>query len=138
MQNEISHEGIVLEVDGEELLVEMTVSSACASCHAKSACTSSDAQKRVVRAVPLADVHYSVGDKVRVIMRASSGHLAVFLAYVVPLLLLFATLFLTNHFLGNELLSVAFSIVVLAFYFVGLKFLSKSFTKEFVFYAQKD
>ena len=86
----ISHKGRVVSADTEKVSVEIVSESACAACHAAGLCGMSEYTEKAIQ-VP-ADRHaaYRVGDEVDVVLEATMGMKAVFLAYFFPLLILLA------------------------------------------------
>ena len=136
-QNNVSHDGIVKEVLEDGLLVEMKVTSACAACHAKSACMAGQGQTRLVKARPANAEEIAAGDRVRVSMKASLGGKAVLLAYVLPLFILLGMLLLSMKLFDNELIAFGITVAALALYYICLKLFSKKIATEFVFYAEK-
>ena len=91
----IEHEGRVIAVDKDYISVEIVNKSACAACHAKAVCGASDEAVKVVEVaqdVTTLAEDYQVGETVNVVMRSAMGTQAVWLAYVVPLILLMASI----------------------------------------------
>ncbi|NQS88404.1 SoxR reducing system RseC family protein, partial [Patescibacteria group bacterium] len=88
---EIRHEGIIEEIDNQEITVRFLSNSACSECHAKSVCSVSDSpEKHVV--IESSGYHYNTGDKVDIILARSLGFKALFLGYIFPFLTVFFTL----------------------------------------------
>lgn len=136
-KNTICKEGIVRTINGEDIEVEIIVSSACSGCHAKSICIPSDHKKETIWAKNLNGDTFEIGEKIQLILKESAGNKAVVLAYFLPLLVLMAALFITYAITHNELISVVTSIIfVVLFYFV-LKFKMKKIEKEFTFFTKK-
>lgn len=72
--------------------VEIVSESACASCHAKGLCGMSESSRKSVQVPTSGWDSYQVGDEVKVVLKASMGHKAVWVAYVAPLVVLMAVL----------------------------------------------
>lgn len=136
----LCHEGTVSAVDaGDSLLGEVTIESrsACAACHARSACTSLDSQEKVL-SVRFLEPGFQVGDRVRVMIRESLGWQALALAIVVPLCLLLGTIvlaFFVLHFTDTQ--AALSGIGLLVPYYLILSLFKKRFSRRFVMYAQK-
>lgn len=112
--DKISHIGIVEEIKGQAVQVRIQQASACDLCHAKSLCSSAETKEKMVEVkAPVGSV--AVGDKVMIEGSASMGMKAVFLAYVLPLLLLVLTMVLCLHWIapGNEVLAALASLAIL-------------------------
>ncbi len=83
-----SHDGIVTGVKVGRVLVKIEAVSACASCAAHGRCGFAESKDKTVE-VPTADwAQYSEGEEVVVHIDESRGMLAVWMAYVLPALLL--------------------------------------------------
>ena len=87
----IEHEGIIEHIDGDIAHVKIDSVSACASCHAKGACSAADQEEKYLD-VPLHGTDYRQGDPVLVQIAKHLGFRAVLLGYVDPFLLLMAVL----------------------------------------------
>lgn len=114
----ITHEGVVIGVDGQRVTVQFVQNSACSSCHAKALCTggsSETAEKRVV--ANSYGVPYQVGEKVKIIVASGLAWSAVVIAFVVPLVLALVCLFVLVNVTGNEVLGCLFTLVALAIYY---------------------
>jgi len=123
----IEHEGIVDQISDKAIRVKIMSMSACASCHAKGACTVADMEEKEVE-VPLAG-NYKVGQRVMVTGSTTQGLQAAWWAYILPILLLLLTLFVSFSLTGNEALAGLLALVVLVPYF-GLIKLSEKFMKK--------
>lgn len=123
----IEHEGIVDQISDKAIRVKIMSMSACASCHAKGACTVADMEEKEVE-VPLAG-NYKVGQRVMVTGSTAQGLQAAWWAYILPIILLLLTLFVTFSLTGNEALAGFLALVVLVPYF-GLIKLSEKFMKK--------
>lgn len=88
--SDISHKGKVLSVSGDRVTVEIISSSACAACHAKTLCGLSENVSRQVVVKTPAAASFEAGEEVEVRLAASMGHKAVWISYIIPLLLVVA------------------------------------------------
>ncbi|MFV0554226.1 MAG: SoxR reducing system RseC family protein [Mangrovibacterium sp.] len=100
MAEEISHEGIVKRITEDTITVGFVNKSACASCHAKGACSASDMQDKEVEVRRTAK-EYRVGERVMIVGKTSQGFVALLWGYVFPLLLVLAVL-IGSISLGKE------------------------------------
>jgi positive regulator of sigma E activity len=129
----IEHIGTVSSISPTETKVSIGVQSACAGCHASSACGVVDSKSR---AITVQEVHpeISVGDEVKVIGSRSMGLKAVFLAYILPLLIVLATLVISLFiFDTTDQMAGVISIGVLVPYYTALQFLKKKLSNDFTF-----
>lgn len=130
----ISHIGIVEDIKGQAVQVRIQQASACDLCHAKSICSSADTKEKIVE-VRAAEGSVSIGDKVMVEGAASMGMKAVFLAYVLPLVLLILVMVLCLTLIapGNEVVAALVSLGILLPYAVLLYLLKDKLSKKFRF-----
>ena len=116
--SDICQTGRVLRIEKNGLWVEVLVESACAACHAKSVCLSSERRQQEVFAHCSEPEMFAVGETVRLSMRKQVGHKAVRIGYLYPLLILLASLLISHHFIANELICVAIALGCTALYYV--------------------
>ena len=90
--SEISHRGRVVAITPEVTKVEIISESACGACHAKGLCSLGDSKVKIVDLPTSGWSDIKVGDEVEVVLKASMGHKAVLLAYMIPLVILVAVL----------------------------------------------
>ncbi len=136
----IEHEGKVVSVDKDYIGVEIVNKSACAACHAKGVCGASDASIKVVEVaqdITTLTEDYQVGETVNVVMRSSMGTQAVWLAYVVPLMVLMAAILVFWLCQASELVMGLGALGILALYYVGLFFFRNKISKIFTFTIEK-
>ena len=140
MNNEdhnICREGIVRAIDGDDVSVEVIVSSACSGCHAKSICIPSDRRQEVVIVKNTRHEVFQVGETVELLLETSAGNKAVVLAYLLPLVVLLALLFGCYALTHKELLSVGVGILGVIVYYLILKSAGKSVEKGITFGIRK-
>ena len=107
--------------------------SACASCHAKSACGAADTKLYEVDArIPQGDT-FAVGEEVRVAVHNQQGYFAIFLGYVLPFLLLMLALVVTNVLGASELVMALGMLGMLAVYYFVLYLLRSRVSRRFSF-----
>jgi len=136
-ESNICREGIVRAVDGENISVEVIVSSACSGCHAKSICIPSDHRQEIITVKNSRHEDYQVGETVELLLETSAGNRAVVLAYVLPLLVLLVLLFGCFALTGKELLSVGIGVLGVVIYYLVLKSFSKGVEKQMEFTIRK-
>ena len=140
MNNEdhnICREGIVRAIDGDDISVEVIVSSACSGCHAKSICIPSDRRQEVITVKNTCHEDFQIGETVELLLENSSGNRAVVLAYVLPLVVLLVLLFGCYALTHHELLSVGVGVLGVVVYYLVLKSFSKGVEKKMVFGIRK-
>ena len=131
--SEISHRGRIVSVTPEFTTVEIVSESACAACHAKGLCSLGDSKVKQVEVPTRGWDNYTVGQEVSVVLRATMGHKAVWLAYVVPLLVMVAALLGILSAGGSELAAGLGAIGAVAVYYGVIWLLRDRLRKEYVF-----
>ena len=134
----VDHKGTIIEITEGNIKVEIINKSMCAACHAKGFCTTGDSKEKVVDVAYYNNGEYSVGDSVVVTMKRSMGFKAVWISYVIPLLILLIFL-LTLHSLGfGELLAGLASVLAVGVYYLMVYLLRDRISTDFVFTIAKN
>ena len=108
---------------------------ACSGCAAHKLCNSSESKEKIVEALNV-DNEIRVGDTVDVEGTVSQGLRAVYLCYLIPLVLMILFLFLGYH-LGGELTGIVFSLFILTVYYFVLYLCRNKIGKHFCFTVHK-
>ena len=121
MNKNITHEGVVVGVEGQRVTVQFVQHSACSGCHAKALCTggSSESEQRQVVALSYGEP-YQVGEKVRVIVGSGLAWSAVIIAFVVPMVLALVCLFVVIGAGCSEVTASLSTLGMLAVYYFGV------------------
>ena len=119
-QETISHEGIITKITDDELEIKILAQSACAACHAKSACGMGEQAEKILTVPRPKDKDFTLNQKVNVKMAIGQGNKAAVLAYLIPIVLLLAVLFVCLGLGLGEGLSALISIVALIPYYIVL------------------
>ena len=136
----IEHEGKVVSVDKDYIAVEILNKSACAACHAKGVCGASDQSIKVVEVaqdIQTLTEDYQVGETVNIVMAPSMGTQAIWLAYVVPLMVLMASVGVFSLCGAGELLMGLGSLGLLALYYLIVFLCRNKISKIFTFSIEK-
>ena len=136
----IEHEGKVISIDKDYIGVEILNKSACAACHAKAVCGASDESVKVVEVaqdITTLAADYQIGEKVNVIMSSAMGTQAVWIAYVVPLLVLMASILVFSLCGAGELAMGLGSLGIVALYYLGVFLFRNKISKIFIFSIEK-
>lgn len=129
--NTISHEGIVNRITEDELEIKILAQSACAACHAKSACGMGEQAEKILTVPRPKDKDFTLNQKVNVRMAIGQGNKAAVLAYLIPIVLLLAVLFVCLGLGMGEGLSALISIVSLIPYYIVLYLKRDKLKKRF-------
>lgn len=115
-----SHEGIVKNVKNGLVAVQIEAVSACATCQAHAHCGFAESKNKTVD-VPTADwQQYHEGDTVTVHIDESRGMLAVWIAYVLPAIMMLAVIIGLSIARMPEWVVVLAAFAVLGFYILFL------------------
>ena len=133
MKNEetISHEGIVTKITDDELEIKILAQSACAACHAKSACGMGEQAEKTLTVPRPKGRDFALNQKVNVRMAIGQGNKAAVLAYLIPIVLLLAVLFVCLGLGMNEGLAALVSIIALVPYYIVLYLKRDQLKKRF-------
>lgn len=132
MSNEtISHEGIITEIGDDELKIKILSKSACAACHAKSACTMSDMAEKILTVPKPQNRDFQLMQRVNVSMKVSQGNKAAILGYLLPFALMMAVLFTLIGCGLGEGLSALCSLAALILYYIILYLRRDKLKKQF-------
>ncbi len=132
----ITHEGIITRITDNKIVIRIEVKSACASCQIKSACNLAETESKFIE-VNHRNESFSVGEKVWVKMSESQGWIAVFWAYVIPLILLLLGLMIFQNAGIKESLSALYTLIILAVYYFVLYLNRKYFARKFHYKVYK-
>lgn len=136
MGNQISHAGIVDSITEGMVHVRILQSSACSSCKVAQHCTSAESKEKIID-VPCADAgRYRIGDEVTVMAANSVGMKAVLLAFVIPSVLLLATIAVLLALGYTELTAALSGIGILIPYFIFIYMIRQKLEKILTFYIK--
>lgn len=117
----IKHAGEVIGVEGNKVIVRMSVNSACSGCHAKAVCGVNESKDKIIEVVTLAASEYAVGDSVEVALRQRSmGVTSVMLAYVIPFFVLSLLLYGVSALGGSDEMAALSALAGVGLYYIGL------------------
>ena len=129
----IEHTGYIEAVDSSQIKVRILSESACASCHAKGACTASDMKEKTIDVSTYGFTNLAIGQKVIIQGQKSLGLKASLIAYILPFLLVFITLFLVFGITNSEGIAGLASLAILIPYYLAVKLYTPKLKKTFVF-----
>jgi sigma-E factor negative regulatory protein RseC len=127
----IEHAGIVRNADEKSVTVLLSPVTACSGCHSEKSCGLSGNVEKIV-SIP-GKYDFKTGDQVIVMMKQSLGYSALFVGYLLPLLVVLLLLIILISFSVNELTAGLLSIVALIPYYTLLFVFRKTFDKKFSF-----
>lgn len=127
----ISHEGVVTKITDDELEIKILAQSACAACHAKNACGMGEQSEKILTVPRPKNRSFDLNQRVNVRMAIGQGNKAAVLAYLIPIVLLLAVLFVCLGLGINEGLAALISIVALVPYYIVLYLKRDQLKKRF-------
>lgn len=135
-EKDIRHSGRIVAINPDFITVEIVSESACASCHAQSLCGMSDSKRKLVD-VPATLDDWHIGEEVNVVLRRTMGFKAVWVAYVIPLIVMMAVLMVLVTLGVSELVSGLSAITSVGVYYLGVYLLRDTLRKDYSFYINK-
>lgn len=136
MSEIIEHSGIIQNVNGKHIQVQIVQMSACSSCHAKGACSAADVDEKLID-VETDRVDFKVGESVILYGQSSMGLLAVLLAFVIPFVLILVTLLILKSYVDNDALSGSIALGTLVPYFLILSQFNSKLKSRLKFQVKK-
>jgi len=132
---EISHKGRIVAIDPQFTTVEIISESACSACHASGLCGISEAKTKAIQ-IPTTVGPWSVGQEVDVLLKRGMGFKAVWLSYVIPLIVLLAVLLVLVQLGVKELVSGLIALGATALYYFILWLFRNKLRNEYSFYIK--
>jgi len=129
----VTHPGIIKTIELNKVEVAIMVTSGCASCEVKGACTVSEVEEKVVKVSTQDTSKYRVGQMITIEMSQSLGTWAVLLGYVFPFLVLFLGLILFINLELDQGLAGVLSLLLLVPYYGVLYLLRNYFSTRFTY-----
>ncbi len=134
--DEVSHDGIVKRIEGDKVFVSIIAKAACLSCQMNNSCSTSELSEKLIE-INRYDVNFTVGENVSVALKETSGVKALMIGYMIPFVLMIATLILVSEFTENEIIIGLSSLGILAPYYFSLFVLQDFLKKQFSFFVHK-
>lgn len=134
MTDTIRHQGTVENINGSHVRVRILQTSACASCSAKSFCSSADSKEKLIDIYDADTSSLHVGQEVVVSGATSTGMRAVGLAFGVPFVILIVALFVLYRLTrGDEVTSALGALAMLIPYYIWLYVARGRMRRRFAF-----
>ena len=133
MREEVNHKGKVIKMTPQVTTVAILQDGACAGCHAAGLCGMAEVAEKAVEVPTDPYAGYGVGDEVSVVLKASMGMKAVWLAYFIPLLVLLAVILGLIGLGVAEVPAGLAGIVAVAVYYLLLYLFRDKLRNEYIF-----
>lgn len=134
---QIEHKGVVLSTEEGVVRVAIKVSEACGGCSARKSCAMGQTTRREIEIFTAESGNYSIGEIVKVGAKQSLGIMAVVLCYIVPLVVLVATLAIAVAMGLSEGVSAMVALGFTAIYYALLALMRNRISKRVTFTINK-
>lgn len=135
-REEITHKGRLVEIGPTVAVVSFVASSACGACHAAGLCGASEMKDKRVEVPAFEAKGHAVGDEVEVALRASLGLKAVWISYMIPLLLLLGVVLALTAAGWTEVAAGGLAVAAVALYYGGLWLVRDRIARKYEFYLK--
>lgn len=132
----VEHKGVVEKISDSVIRVGFVSHSACSGCHARGACSLSDVENKYVD-IKNEGGSYLPGDPVDIILEQKQGFMALWLGYILPLLVMLAALLIVVAITGREGLAGIIAVLILMPYYVLLYLFRNKVKEKFEFKIRK-
>lgn len=133
----IEHEGVIIGIDSDFISVEILSQSACSSCNAKSMCSMSEVKAKIIQVENRGFNLYEKGERVNVLLKRSLGFRALWISYLIPLIILLVLLVVLSTVSVDELSMGLSVLAIIAFYYFVVYLLRDKIKKDFIFTIEK-
>lgn len=133
----IEHEGVIIGIDSDFISVEILSQSACSSCNAKSMCSMSEVKAKIIQVENRGFNLYEKGERVNVLLKRSLGFRALWISYLIPLIILLVLLVVLSTVSVDELSMGLSVIAIIALYYFVVYLLRDKIKKDFIFTIEK-
>ena len=134
----VSHKGTIVEISEGNIKVEIINKSMCAACHAKGFCSAGDTKDKIIDVQYWNNGEFKVGDEVEVTMKRSMGFKAVWISYVIPLVILMIFLLTLQGVGFTELCAGLCAIGAVCVYYLVVYLFRDKMADKFVFTIAKN
>jgi len=133
MSSDVSHKGRIVRMTPQTTTVALLQHGACGSCHAAGLCGMAEVAEKAVELPTDPYASYGVGDEVEVVLKASMGMKAVWLAYCIPLLVLLAVILGLFALGTGEVVASVAGLAAVGVYYLLLWLFRDRLRNEYVF-----
>lgn len=133
MKEQVSHKGRIIRMTPQTTTVAIEQHAACSTCHAAGLCGMADVAEKAVEVPTDPYAPYGVGDEVEVVLKASMGMKAVYLAYLIPLVVLMAVILGLSALGVGEMAAALSGVGAIAVYYLVLYLFRDRLKNEYIF-----
>ncbi len=131
--DKIFHTGKIVEINPEFTSVEIVSMSACAECHAKNLCGVADMKTKIIMVPTDPYGNFETGDEVKVLLKRTMGVKAVWISYVIPLIILLILVLSLSAAKAHEVWTGLGAIAGVAVYYLFVYLFRNRLAKDYVF-----
>ena len=131
--SQITHDGFIDSINKDIINVRIITHAGCVSCSAKSSCSVSEIEEKIVEVRNTGLTNFKVGDAVVVALNQNQGFVAVFIGYILPFFVLLFTLIFILSLTDNEGLAGLISLSMLIPYYLIVYLFRKQIRNRFSF-----
>lgn len=131
--SQITHDGFIDSINKDIINVRIITHAGCVSCSAKSSCSVSEIEEKIVEVRNTGLTNFKVGDAVVVALNQNQGFVAVFIGYILPFFVLLFTLIFMLSLTDNEGLAGLISLGMLIPYYLIVYLFRKQIRNRFSF-----
>lgn len=135
MSKNITHDGVVVKVEGRTVAVRIVQLSACSGCHARGACTASDSKEKIIEADSMGQ-EFAIGEQVTIVGSNQMAWSALTYAFIIPLVVSMTVLFV-GALQWSEAVGALSVIGFLVVYYWGLYLMRDRLKTKFTFTLRK-
>ena len=136
MKEQVKHTGKVVSMNPQQTTVQIVSHSACSECHAAGLCGMSEYTEKAIQVPTDPYATYGVGDEVQVVLKASMGMKAVWIAYFLPLVVLLAVALGLIALGVQEVVAGLSGIAAVGVYYLIVWLFREKLQNEYVFTIQ--
>ena len=133
----LEHKGNIIKIEGNLITVKILQVSACAHCAEKKFCTLAESKEKEITVYETNPEAYSIGEEVNIVTQKRQVFTAVLWAYILPLVVLFAGVWIGTMLTFTEVHSALLGLVAVAIYYVFLMAINKILSKSLEFKIRK-
>jgi sigma-E factor negative regulatory protein RseC len=137
MNRGIQHAGIVEKIEHPRVYVRIVQQSACSECHAKTVCSSADSKMKTIE-IEDRSGKFEIDEEVLICGHYSTGMYAVWLAFVLPLILIVLAAVAGTTIWGNEIAGGLTGLFILIPYYGMIYLMRDRLKRKFVFTLSKN
>ena len=136
MREQVSHTGKVVSMTPQTTTVEIVSHAACSECHAAGVCGMSEYTEKAIEVPTDPYASYGVGDEVQVVLKASMGMKAVWIAYFLPLVVLLAVALGLIALGAGEVVAGLSGLAAVGLYYLCIWLFRDKLRNEYIFTIQ--